>query len=340
MRPALINPLLFAVLIITIDGWRNQPGPLRSLRERVPRILLISGIMVLWANLHAGFFIGLAALLAWTFSEILDRREWTVAAATTLVATIACAANAYGLGLYTYTFQSVFGNSPDRQFIAEWMSPDFHNPLNWPVLGAVFLAVVFGIRGRDRFHQILLLGTMLAALISARHQPFFALSLILALGPSLSFGQFSSRRVLRATGAALTFALVLTSALFFASFGRSPTSDQATGGLAYIQQNCPTAHIFASQIYFGWLVYERVPVFFDARTNQVYPDDVSRDFFNITRLKGDGEATLIRRHISTVMLGRSEDKDLIDALATRGWSKVFSGSREEVVMAAPGSECR
>ena len=61
-----------------------------------------------------------------------------------------------------------------------------------------------------------------------------------------------------------------------------------------------------------------------------------RDYFELDRTKGDWESTLDKYGIDTVMY--EKDASLVEALAGRGWRKVFEGD-EEAILTRPGAGC-
>ncbi len=134
-RPQMISMLLTALFGLAISRMlvRGLPAP----------SLWLPALMVLWVNLHGGFIFGVALLaIAAAGHVIQDRFRLTrlrdeslpptqprvnlsrtvVVVALTALATLL---NPNGLAGALYPF-SYLGNNASTQFIAEWVSPDFH----------------------------------------------------------------------------------------------------------------------------------------------------------------------------------------------------------------------
>ncbi len=324
-RPALLNPLFFAVLLIIIDVARS-PRAGRSIW--MPAALAIP-MMFVWANLQAGFMIGLAVLATWAAVAIVERRNRLLAVGTALGAAPAGLINAYGWHLYAYTISSSFGARPDRLYVQEWLSTDSHSPLNWPLLPAMIVALYVGLRGMDAFLKVLLVATLCAALISMRFQPFFAVILVLAIAPQIKLASLPKLRALRAVALGCALIIGFLAALFvIAATAVTSTSQEPTNGLAYLRTQYPNEHVLSSIDFSNWLVYQNYPVFVDGRTTQIYPDQVMLDYFMVDRVQGNWEAVLDKYHINVVMAERGSK--LASALSFQGWNQVFIGKVEQI----------
>ncbi len=329
-RPALLNPLFFAVLVIMIDKARSR----RAGHASWMPVALVIPMMFVWANVQAGFMIGLAVLAAWAAVAIVERRNRLVAVGAALGAALVGLINAYGWHLYTYTISSSFGAKPDRLYVQEWFSPDFHSPLNWPFLPAMILALYVGLRSMDVFIRVLLVATLCAALISMRFQPFFAVALILAVAPQLPATRLPKLPVLRAMAFGSALVIGFLALLFVvAATSVTSTSQAPARGLAFLRANYPDEHVLASITFSNWLVYQDYPVFVDGRTTQVYPDQLMQDYFKVDLVQGNWEDVLNKHDINIVMTER--DSRLAAALSFKRWNQVFAG-KVELIFVRPG----
>lgn len=318
-RPALVNPLCFAILLTLIDTHRFDDAK----RRRLSPVFLAIPLMFVWANLQAGFMVGFAVLAIWTVVCFIERRDRQLALGITLVALCAGLANAYGWRLYTYTLWASIGGSADRNIVQEWLSPDFHTPLNWPHALAIVVALRFTGRPMDPFRQTMLVGTLMASLLSARFQPFFAVALIFAVVPALGSVARPSRLRLRMLSYAAAPVVVLPVAFFIAALPNgSPSAHQPHAALAFVRQTYPGEHVLATIDISSWLTYEREPVFIDGRTSQIYSNDLVKEYFDLVGAHGNWEATLDQHEINVVMV--EPDSVLERALLSRGWREVFS----------------
>jgi hypothetical protein len=167
--------------------------------EKKPRLLFsIPPLFVLWVNLHAGYALGPALLVAYALGVLAEaaigattwREARPVLIRITLLLVICMALvplNPSGAELYRYPLDTL--RSPGmRAFIGEWRSPNFHDALYLPLLGVWLLLLtcfaISRIRPRGRTLALLLL-TALAALDAVRHIPIFVLVAVPVIAPSV-----------------------------------------------------------------------------------------------------------------------------------------------------------
>lgn len=144
-------------------------------------------LMVLWANLHSGWAIAFVILAIALLSEALmwvwDRgyehvRHLRTLGIVTALAVVAVAATPHGLALYPYPFQTQFSTA-QQLLIAEWRSPDFHDPHLYPFLVLVLVLMVGYAWRRPRLYDLLLAVVLLAlALHSVRQITLFVAAVI------------------------------------------------------------------------------------------------------------------------------------------------------------------
>jgi hypothetical protein len=127
-RSQMISFALTCMTLLWIEGY---------LRDRSRLINFMPLVMVVWANLHGGFVYGLAAVGLAAFSETVlwlasgrdpsHRRRalrlWIVLAACMVAALI----NPLTIGAYLAAVK-VQTSAIQQSFIAEWQSPNFHDP--------------------------------------------------------------------------------------------------------------------------------------------------------------------------------------------------------------------
>ena len=111
-------------------------------------------LFVLWANLHAGFILGLALYPAWALVERFSRDKAAGARKGFGLGAEACGAalgtlmNPYGLSLY-----SVFvthATDPVRTGVKEWGALSLRYPFQWPLAAALVAGVWVAWRARRR----------------------------------------------------------------------------------------------------------------------------------------------------------------------------------------------
>jgi hypothetical protein len=188
VRPQMFTFALTSLLLWLLDGGEQQP-----------RLLLwIPPLFLIWLNLHAGFALGPALMLAYGVGVLLetalDTTPWPQARPIllrVLLLLLACLAlvplNPSGAQLYRYPFDTL--RSPGmRSFIVEWFSPDFHQWLYRPflLLWLLVLAALASSRWQPKGRVIVpLLLTGFAALDAVRHIPIFVLVAIPGIAAAL-----------------------------------------------------------------------------------------------------------------------------------------------------------
>jgi hypothetical protein len=175
VRGQVITVLGCAATLLVVTRWRE--GSTRAPWALVP-------MLAVWANLHAGFVVGLALPLLAAATMVVWRRVDPEAAPrarvhTLLLASAAAAvatlANPAGPGLYAYVGQT-FLNPTLTQSITEWQSPDFHNMFlrlfEVEVAGLIALWVLS--RRPDPLDVVLAMSAVAASLQAQRNVALFA----------------------------------------------------------------------------------------------------------------------------------------------------------------------
>ncbi|HEY9283901.1 MAG TPA: hypothetical protein VIP46_10645 [Pyrinomonadaceae bacterium] len=207
VRPQMISFLLTSVFVLLLGRY--------ALERRARCLWPLPALMLVWANMHGAFALGLALVGVTIVGVALDelsapaggeareleaRKEVTqeeeAARASSVrrrlggawsgvrplcVALAACAAavalNPNGVRLFTYPLETIASGAMQRN-IQEWLSPDFHRTEALPfalLLLSTFAALALSPR-RPRPSELLLLAvSAYAALRSWRNIPFFAL---------------------------------------------------------------------------------------------------------------------------------------------------------------------
>ena len=178
-----VRPQMFTFTLASLLLWLIDRG------EKRPALLFwIPPLFLLWLNLHAGFALALALLVAYGIGLILETAlgdlPWHEARPIVLrilLLLLACFAlvplNPSGMQLYRYPLDTL-RSSGMRSLIAEWFSPDFHQWLYRPLL-LIWLIVIVALatsRSRPKGRWLIpLVLTALAALDAVRHIPIFVL---------------------------------------------------------------------------------------------------------------------------------------------------------------------
>jgi hypothetical protein len=353
-----VRPQMFTFTLASLLLWLVEAG------ENRPKLLFwIAPLFLLWLNLHAGFALGPALLLAYGIGLL-----WEMAIGNTLwqearpqlirvgLLLVACLAlvpvNPSGTQLYRYPFDTLHSVGM-RSFISEWFSPDFHQWLYRPFL-LVWLLVLAAlatsrVRPKGRVLVPLLL-TGFASLDAVRHIPIFilvAMPMIAAALPVASPSFRDSRRrpassPFRPLFNGVVVILIATFALVRWVVVARNESNRET-------ELYPQAAVSSLQkgkgrqqklfVYYDWggyaiwRLYPDYRVFLDGRAD-LYGDDLLRQFKTAIRLSHGWRDVLDSWNVETVLVPPSTA--LAQALLIdRDWQAVFQDSQAVIFERKP-----
>lgn len=180
------RPQMFTFFFSAVSLWLL----LGQVRQSGRRIWLYPLMMLIWANLHAGFSVGFILLAIVIAGEGLanlftrgsrEGMNWRGVGRLALIGLLSAAAilvNPRGAELLAVPFQTL-GIGALQNFIQEWASPNFHERQSW-----AFIVLLFGVLGaagaspsRITWTEFLLVaGTGFLALTSGRNIALFAVA--------------------------------------------------------------------------------------------------------------------------------------------------------------------
>jgi hypothetical protein len=304
-------------------------------------LLALPGLMLIWANVHGGFALGLVVIVVTLAGEWLNRAtrhagSWNSADLKALLyALLGTAAvtmvnpNGFRQLLYPLTF--VLPNAYTN-LIEESASPNFHMPVMmlFEILLLVLVTAFF--IGRPRLnwtHLFLVLAFTHLALSQVRNVAVWAVVItplvavyIQAALPALR-GQFprlnyQSRPVNGRLGplvnlvllALIVVAYVLESTHFVnAQTLRSAETDQyPKAAIAYMRSHDLPAHVFASYSWGGYLLWNLFPRYrdyMDSRADTLFNNAILRDYLTIYAGKPGWESVLRHRSVDVVLVERT-----------------------------------
>jgi hypothetical protein len=178
-RPHLVTPLLAAVF-----SWVLSRVEKRDSNQHL--LLLLPALMILWVNLHGGFFVGIVLLMTYAVGAAAEEgvlgtrdRAW-VRARKYLFSAGACVVasfvNPYGYHLHVHVAQYL-GSSFYFKRISEFQSADFHTftaAYFETLLVLAIAAAAWHFRNGRFVPSLLLLSWAHLALFSVRNVPIFA----------------------------------------------------------------------------------------------------------------------------------------------------------------------
>jgi hypothetical protein len=333
--PALLFTL--AALVMTAPHLHARPhllafpvmlwwvaGLVRAVEERrAPQPLLLLA-MLLWANLHGGFTLGLLLCGAFALDAFVGARDaaerktlfiaWAkFGVASVLVACI----TPYGPESILVTLR-IFGLGETLGMISEWKSPDFQaQPMQELILlVALYVALSRGLK-LPLVRLLIVIGLVHLFLRYARNAELLAMLVPIVIAPLLA-RQFPSRRpglatpdgnllgqrlqaLARPAGhGALALCLAAT-ALYAAGMIRlgglaPPPSTMPQAALDYAREAGLKGHVLNHYDYGGYLIRAGVPTFIDGR-GELYGGAFIKSYADVVNLRGDGELErLLERH--------------------------------------------
>jgi hypothetical protein len=352
-RPQMFT-VLFASIFLAVLGNYLHGGAAGKLWWLVPAMLL-------WANLHGGFVVGLGLIVLTCVGLVLDECSREVDAGSIqrrlrpllyllLACTAVVAINPNGLRLYGYPLATI-RSSASNLYITEWASPDFHKLASQAL--AVLMLCTFGVLAlspkRARTSDLLLLlVTCYAALRSGRHVPLFALVAIPLLSEHVLEWLLSHRKSawvdeaelpIPTAKAVLNAALLLLLVVGFAFRIEKALKDQQAheaerwplAAVQFMQAHALPPELYNSYDWGGYLIWKLYPqyrVSIDGRAD-VHGDALVAESIETYKGTGNWEDVLSRRKIRTVIVGPNAPLSNLLQESCH-WEKVYTDAQAEI----------
>lgn len=323
-----VRPQMFTFTLASLLLWLLERG-----QGRPWLLLWIPPLFVVWLNLHAGFALGPALLLA-----VAAGLVWEAASGETpwgdvryslirvLLVLLACLAlvplNPSGAQLYRYPLD-VLRSPGMRSFIVEWLPPDFHQPLYLPVflLWVGLLIALSNPRSRPKARVLApLLLTFLAALDAVRHIPIFVLlatpviAAAFPITPARRWPRWTAE--FRARSPRLQFAFRAAILLLMAGFAvirwdsllRNQSRREAelfpSRAVEFLRSRTGPGRLFAYYDWGGYAVWKLHPqyrVFVDGRAD-LYGDDLLHQFQEASQLHAGWQEILDQSGVQAILV--------------------------------------
>ena len=287
-------------------------------------------LLCLWANLHGGFIIGIALVVALAAEAVLaEPAEWWRAARAWggfFVASVAvCLLTPYGFAGLVQPFR--LSGLPELSHIGEWQPTDFSTlqPLELLILIGLYLGLGRGAR-LPPVRLLILLGLLHMALQHTRH-----LLLIGVIGPILVAGPLGAvwpdavpgpaRRLLAACGAVILVGLVLARLALPIVRTDGPTAPITA--LAHVPAKLRAQPVLNDYAFGGYLIFAGVRPFIDARA-ELFGGAALRQYAAITQPdKVVLTGVLLDNHIGwTILSPGNPAQVVIDGLP--GWCRLYA----------------
>lgn len=353
-RPYLISYLLFAIFLYILE--RNHH------KEKSRLLWLLPILMIVWVNSHGGFLAGfilwgpyfLETIGKWIVAKRQERAEeiqvlqkaWKNLFWVGVVLLLSTLLNPQGFNLWSLPFTTV-ARQAEQLFIAEWQSPDFHNPTLMPFAWMLMLALALTGASKKRLslHEILLLvGFGILGLVSVRNIFFFVIiapailarlgsevvvdwGIVFGIQTKLDFSQSPTK-----AGAIINSILVVVVGLFAllrvvsylpVSINQEAIEEQfPVAAVEFLQTEALPGRMFNTYNYGGYLIWSlpEVPVFVDGRAD-LHQDEIIMTWYRIINGADEWKDVFEEWDIQFVLV--EPGVPLLSKLDEAGWKTIY-----------------
>ena len=353
IRPQSVAFLLGAVYLLAIYSFRES--------RRRGWLVVFPASMLVWANSHGSFLIGLALLGIWLADELwrwvvskINKDSETTAsrisapALSLSLAILACFVNPRGAGIISY-LRTLTGNPVVQNLVPEWAPPTFDSLLGTLfIIGFFLTATVLAVSPkRPGFFQI---GTFflfgLLGFRTSRGAVWFGMAIAPILAEHLSTiaaGVTSLRkgkspregaRAINLIYLGLLIGLALVSLPWFKDRLPLPvvkagliSSETPVKATQFLIANHPPGFIF-NEMSFGsyliWAAQPDYPVFIDPRI-ELYPAEIWREYLMVINALPGWEERLEAYGVRTLMLDPQDQAELIKQVdRSANWRRLYA----------------
>jgi hypothetical protein len=333
---------------------------------RDTRILAVFPVaMVLWANLHGGFALGIGYLAVMLVGHWIDHRLYgdtelggrevrnlAICLALTVAAT---AINPNGLREVLYPLVWLYPTAY-ANLLSEWLSVDFHQPQFMVFEALMLLLVVAGIasRGRPRWSNILLIvafthlalsqgrnvavwSVLITPLVAAYVQDAYRTARLASSGSRGERRQVSDRhsRILNLVFLVLVCVAYPAEGAHYitpSALKDAETQQYPTRAVAYLNRHALSRNVFAPYTWGGYVVWKtgrRYSDFIDGRANTLFDARILNDYLLAYNAQPEWVGVFSKYRVGTVVIQPSSP--LVSALENQvGWRRVY-GDDQAVV---------
>jgi hypothetical protein len=349
------RPQMFTFTLASLLLWLLERG-----EDRPTLLWWIPPLFIVWLNLHGGFAVGPALLIAYALGLLSETacgttswREVRPILLRVFLLVLACVAlipfNPNRTRMYLYPFETLH-SSGIRSLIAEWLSPNFHAGSFRPLmlLWLILLIVLAASRSRPKGRVLVpLLLTAFASLDAARHAPIFALIAIpvIAAASPMPLTLFekpavgSPRRSLKPIFISALLVLIAGFTLTrWITLTRLQSAREAESfpkpAVATLQSSRDPHRIFAFYDWGGYVIWKLYPdyrVFVDGRSDLYGDVLLQQSMLTVMSLRSGWRDILDRQRVDTVLVPASSA--LAQALLLDpGWRASYQDTKAIVLL--------
>jgi hypothetical protein len=321
MRAQIFTYLSFILTIFIIETARKD--------EKWIILLWLLPVMAIWCNLHGGFIAGLGLIGLYALGDGLSGKKFIPFIVILFAAALVTLINPYGIEYWKYMLHAVSMQRPD---IYEWLSVISSIKINYlvalsvifVVLSTMALLAVVAFRGKQYLTEMILLAVMIfLGYKHIRHTVLFGIMfgafmpiIFSQLWDALSkkFNYFNQLN--KITPALLMVFFLSTTGVAFINKPQpvkllpffsisAPNLLFPVGALKWLEENKFEGNILAQfewGQYLIWSCYPQCRVAIDGRYETVYPDEVSKEYFDFIAKREGWRIFLNKYHHDAILL--------------------------------------
>ena len=308
---------------------------LTSALSETKKAVLLAPVMLIWANIHGAFVMGIALvfyhqIFIFVQSRLKKEKIHYLSLIPILVVILFPIINPYGLEVYVYPIKWV-GNEIYKDYIREWTSVIRWPSLFYPYLIFAIIALFLIIIGKPikLLEFIPFVIFMILPLTAVRHLPFFYMFSTLLITESIKniIKQTHTRKIDLFIFKDWIWGIIIIIAFCFYIILQPRSVRSAdpvfqkyafpTGAIAFMKDNNLNGRLLNAYQWGGYLWWKGYDIFIDGRLDTLYPESVFRDFTDIVTTKSNWKDILNKWQISFVLYDtrlKNQTPKLNDAL--------------------------
>lgn len=334
----LARPHVFSFLFVVL--WNSELAQFDRTRHAPRLMVCLTGLMLLWVNLHGAFLVGLVVLGTHWLGAVLERdgAKWRALTLTGLFCGLASLVNPNGYRLHAHNL-GFLRSSYLTNWLAEYASTNFHSAgaLTFVAWLAAFFFTLTLVRPKLTWTAgLICVSWFYFALTSARNIPLLALvtAPILAVAWSACvrgrWRESSDRLTALTTGSRAGLLVLVAGGVIVAVVPKEielPEKDWPVKAVQFIQTNSTqfAGNMFNQYKWGGYLMWylPAHKTFVDGRTD-FFGEPGIREFSQVTALGPDWEKPLAKREVQWVLMPADHRLNRALDRLPQQWTGVYS----------------